>query len=62
MHFGQDLAKNAAPVNYEARLIKKRIFMQSLDDIVKELDRAVNNKDKEAVLAFYEESSFIPKI
>ncbi|MCK5312691.1 MAG: hypothetical protein KAJ62_11305 [Desulfobacteraceae bacterium] len=33
--------------------------MQSLDDAVKELDLAVNNKDKEAVLSFYEEDSLL---
>ena len=33
--------------------------MQSLDDVVKELDYAVNHKDKEAVLGFYEENSLL---
>jgi len=33
--------------------------MQSLDDVVKELDAALNKKDKEAVLSFYEEDSLL---
>ena len=33
--------------------------MNSLDNIVKELDKAVNDKDLEKVLSFYEEDAIL---